>query len=51
MGDNQLQQRGQGRVVPGSFTHGSSAQRMRWLTIGWKSGDPNQCDTLSKNAL
>lgn len=51
VGDDQLQQRSQGRVVPDSFTHGSSAQRMRWFTVGWKSGDPNQCDTFSKNAL
>lgn len=51
VGDDRLQRRSQGRVVPDSFTHGSSAQRMRWFTVGWKSGDPNQCDTFSQNQL
>ncbi|WEK02435.1 MAG: zinc metallopeptidase [Candidatus Sphingomonas phytovorans] len=47
IGDDTLQQEAQGRVVPDSFTHGTSAQRMAWLKRGLDSGDPNQCDTFS----
>jgi predicted metalloprotease len=47
VGDDRLQQRGQGYVVPESFTHGTSAQRAKWFNVGLKSGDPNQCDTFS----
>lgn len=46
VGDDRLQQRGQGYVVPESFTHGTSAQRAKWFDRGLKSGDPNQCDTF-----
>lgn len=47
IGDDTLQQETQGRVVPDSFTHGTSAQRMKWLRRGIDSGDPAQCDTFS----
>jgi predicted metalloprotease len=47
IGDDTLQQQSQGRVVPDSFTHGTSAQRMHWLQKGIDSGDPAQCDTFS----
>ena len=47
IGDDTLQKETQGRVVPDSFTHGTSAQRMAWLRKGMDSGDPNQCDTFS----
>ena len=47
IGDDTLQRQAQGRVVPDSFTHGSADQRIRWLTKGFKSGDPNVCDTFS----
>ena len=47
IGDDTLQKQTQGRVVPDSFTHGTSAQRMSWLRKGMESGDPNQCDTFS----
>ncbi|WP_374944687.1 neutral zinc metallopeptidase [Sphingomonas sp.] len=47
IGDDTLQKQSQGRVVPDSFTHGSSAQRMAWLKRGLDSGDPAQCDTFS----
>ena len=46
IGDDRLQQEGQGYVVPDSFTHGTSAQRMQWFTRGFKSGNPDQCDTF-----
>ena len=47
IGDDTLQRQAQGRVVPDSFTHGSAEQRIRWLTKGFESGDPNVCDTFS----
>jgi predicted metalloprotease len=46
IGDDRLQRQMQGRVVPDSFTHGTSAQRMRWFKIGLESGDPRRCDTF-----
>ena len=45
IGDDRLQQQTGGRVVPESFTHGSSAQRVRWFTRGLGSGQPGDCDT------
>lgn len=47
IGDDALQRQAQGRVVPDSFTHGSSEQRMRWLRVGLETGDPARCDTFS----
>ncbi|WP_375403110.1 neutral zinc metallopeptidase [uncultured Sphingomonas sp.] len=47
IGDDALQQKSQGRVVPDSFTHGTSAQRERWLRVGLERGDPAACDTFS----
>ena len=47
IGDDTLQKQAQGRVVPDSFTHGTSAQRTKWLQRGLQSGDPAQCDTFS----
>ena len=46
IGDDYLQRRATGQVVPDSFTHGSSEQRMHWFESGLKSGDINQCDTF-----
>ena len=46
IGDDRIQRRTQGYVVPESFTHGSSEQRQRWLMQGLKSGDLRQCDTF-----
>jgi predicted metalloprotease len=45
IGDDRLQRQAQGRVVPESFTHGSSEQRRRWLQRGLESGNPQACDT------
>jgi hypothetical protein len=51
IGDDTLQQAAQGYTVPESFTHGTSAQRQRWLRRGIESGDPAQCDTFGTNRL
>src|SRR5258705_2940118 len=51
IGDDRLQQQSQGRVVPDSFTHGSSAQRVRWFKRGMDSGRVADCDTFSTNSL
>lgn len=51
VGDDRLQKQAQGYVVPESFTHGSSEQRMRWFSIGFKTGDPKQCDTFKATNL
>ena len=50
IGDDRLQQQSQGRVVPDSFTHGTSDQRYSWFKRGFDSGDPAQCNTFG-NAL
>jgi predicted metalloprotease len=47
IGDDTLQRETQGRVVPDSFTHGTSEQRMTWLKRGIDTGDPAQCDTFA----
>jgi predicted metalloprotease len=51
VGDDTLQKQATGRVVPDSFTHGSSAQRMRWFQKGAQSGDPSVCDTFNTDEL
>jgi predicted metalloprotease len=51
IGDDRLQRQAQGRVVPESFTHGSSAQRVRWFKRGIETGDPGQCDTFAAAKL
>jgi hypothetical protein len=50
IGDDRLQRQSQGRVVPDSFTHGSSEQRVRWLTTGLKSGSVAACNTFQATA-
>ncbi len=47
IGDDALQKRAQGYIVPDSFTHGTSEQRMRWFNQGLKLGDVNKCDTFN----
>jgi predicted metalloprotease len=51
IGDDAIQRRTQGTVVPESFTHGTSEQRVRWFRIGYETGDPNRCDTSSARSL
>jgi predicted metalloprotease len=51
VGDDRLQQRGQGYVVPDSFTHGSSEQRARWFRRGFETGDIRQGDTFNARSL
>lgn len=46
IGDDRIQRQTRGYVVPDSFTHGSSAQRVEWLRRGLQSGDPGRCDTF-----
>ena len=51
VGDDTLQKQSQGYVVPDSFTHGSSAQRVRWFQRGMAGGDMAACDTFSAGSL
>ena len=51
IGDDRLQKQSQGYVVPDAFTHGTSAQRMRWFKKGLETGDINQGDTFSAQSL
>lgn len=48
IGDDRLQRQTQGQVVPESFTHGTSAQRMEWFRRGFDSGNPDACDTFAR---
>lgn len=51
IGDDRLQRRGRGYVTPDSFTHGSSAQRVRWFKRGLKTGDVLDCNTFRADNL
>ena len=51
IGDDRLQRQTRGQVVPESFTHGSSEQRVRWFKRGMDSGDIRQCDTFNATSL
>ena len=50
IGDDRLQRRAQGYVVPESFTHGTSAQRVAWFKRGFERGEPRECDTFAAAA-
>ncbi len=51
VGDDHLQMQSQGMVVPDAFTHGTSAQRMKWFKKGWDTGDPVEGDTFKRGAV
>ena len=51
IGDDYLQKRATGQIVPDSFTHGTSEQRMTWFKRGFESGDLNQCNTFGNGSL
>ena len=51
VGDDRLQRQGQGYVVPDSFTHGTSEQRVRWFQRGFASGEIDDCDTFNTRQL
>ncbi|THC40808.1 neutral zinc metallopeptidase [Massilia sp. Mn16-1_5] len=51
IGDDALQRQSRGTVVPDSFTHGSSEQRVRWFKRGLEAGDPQQCNTFEAKRL
>jgi hypothetical protein len=51
IGDDALQRKSQGQVVPDSFTHGTSQQRMRWFAQGFQTGQVKACDTFSAKQL
>lgn len=47
IGDDTLQRQGRGYVNPNEFSHGTSAQRIRWFRVGFDTGDPRRCDTFA----
>ena len=51
IGDDMIQRRTQGQVVPDAFTHGTSEQRVRWFKTGLQSGEIGQCDTFNASHL
>ncbi len=51
IGDDRLQQQSQGTIQPETFTHGTSAQRVRWFKRGMESGQPGQCNTFTAQNL
>ncbi len=51
IGDDRLQKRSQGYVTPDAFTHGRSAQRVKWFKVGLEAGDLKHCDTFAAKTL
>ena len=51
IGDDRLQKQSRGTVMPDSFTHGTSAQRVRWFRNGFDNGEPGRCDTFKAAKL
>jgi predicted metalloprotease len=51
IGDDRIQKRTQGYVIPEGFTHGSAGRRVRWFRRGLESGDLRQCDTFTEGQV
>lgn len=51
IGDDRLQKQSRGTVAPDSFTHGTSAQRVRWFRTGFEQGNPDSCDTFGADSI
>jgi len=51
VGDDRIQKRTQGQVTPETWTHGSAANRQKWLARGFETGDPDQCNTFALGAV
>jgi predicted metalloprotease len=49
VGDDTIQKRTQGHIVPDAFTHGTAEQRVKWFRTGFASGDPRSCNTFAGN--
>ena len=47
VGDDTIQKRTQGHIVPDAFTHGTAEQRVKWFRTGFASGDPRSCNTFA----